>query len=152
MLLAVCFFVVLIICSVVLFFTHPKDIEEVRREIASNMAGDKDAPVQVDNRNRVNIAGINHRKNISQYCGQLDCALLPEPSNEFDPNAIKVIAEDGHHLGYVPSDQTDYVRSLTDNKFPFRCECVIKLCEDLDDGHRFFVGTVFFPNNKKEGD
>ena len=47
------------------------------------------------------IAGINHRQRIGSYMGRVDVALVPEPGNEFDPCAIKVVAEDGHHLGYV---------------------------------------------------
>ena len=47
----------------------------------------------------LSIAGINHRQNIGRYTGRNTVAIVPEPKNEFDPNALKVIAEDGHHLG-----------------------------------------------------
>ena len=36
------------------------------------------------------IAGINHRQRIGSYMGRVDVALVPEPTNEFDPCAIKV--------------------------------------------------------------
>lgn len=96
-----------------------------------------------DNLRILKIAGINHRKNIASYVGRLEVALVPEPDNEFDPNAIKIVAEDRHHLGYIPSDQTDLVRSLTANEFPYRCTAIIEACEDEDDGHKFFVGFVY---------
>lgn len=96
-----------------------------------------------DNLRILKIAGINHRKNIASYVGRLDVALVPEPENEFDPNAIKIIAEDRHHLGYIPSDQTDLVRSMTANEFPYRCTAIIEQCEDEYDGHKFFVGFVY---------
>ena len=37
--------------------------------------------------------------------------LVPEPTNEADPNAIMVVV-DGQTVGYVPADQTAAVRSL----------------------------------------
>ena len=91
----------------------------------------------------LNIAGINYRSNIAKYVGRVECALVPEPENEFDKNAIKVVAEDRHHLGYIPSNQTDFVRSLTANEFPYRCTAFIHDAEDEDDGHQFFVGHVY---------
>lgn len=96
-----------------------------------------------DNLRILKIAGINHRQGISQYVGRVECALVPEPDNEFDPDAIKIVAEDRHHLGYIPSNQTDFVRSLTANEFPYRCTAFIHDAEDEDDGHKFFVGHVY---------
>ena len=89
------------------------------------------------------IAGINYRQGINRYTGRVMSALVPEPANEFDPNAIKIVAEDRHHLGYISTDQTDFVRSLTDESFPYRCECHIYQAEDEDDGHKFFYGFVY---------
>ena len=96
-----------------------------------------------DNLRILKIAGINHCKGIGQYIGRVECALVLEPENEFDKNAIKIVAEDRHHLGYIPSNQTDFVRSLTANEFPYRCTAFIHDAEDEDDGHRFFVGHVY---------
>ena len=89
------------------------------------------------------IAGINYRQGIIRYTGRVMAALVPEPQNEFDPNAIKIVAEDRHHLGYISTNQTDFVRSLTDESFPYRCECHIYQAEDEDDGHKFFYGFVY---------
>lgn len=91
----------------------------------------------------LSIAGINHRQAISHYKGRNTVALVLEPKNEFDPNAIKVIAEDGHHLGYIRRDQTDMVRSWSHDKFPHYCICMIQEHEDEDDGHRFFTGYLY---------
>jgi hypothetical protein len=92
----------------------------------------------------LSIAGINHRQAISHYKGRNTVALVPEPKNEFDPNAIKVIAEDGHHLGYIHRDQTDMVRSWAHDKFPHYCICMIQEHDDEDDGHRFYTGYLYF--------
>lgn len=96
-----------------------------------------------DNLRILKIAGINHRQGISRYVGRVECALVPEPENEYDPDAIKVVAEDRHHLGYIPSGQTEMVCWLTANEFPYRCTAFIEACEDDTDGHKFFVGYVY---------
>ena len=92
----------------------------------------------------LSIAGINHRQNISHYKGRNTVALVPEPKNEFDPNAIKVVAEDGHHLGYIQRHQTEMVRVWAHDKFPHYCICMIQEHDDEDDGHRFFTGYLYF--------
>lgn len=96
-----------------------------------------------DNLRILKIAGINYRQGISRYVGRVECALVPEPNNEYDPNAIKVVAEDRHHLGYISTDQTDFVRSLAANEFPYRCTAFIDEREDETDGHKFFIGFVY---------
>ena len=96
-----------------------------------------------DNLRILKIAGINYRSGIGKYVGRVECALVPEPDNEYDSNAIKVVAEDRHHLGYIPTEHTDFVRSLTANEFPYRCTAFIEEHEDEDDGHHFFVGYVY---------
>ena len=96
-----------------------------------------------DNLRILKIAGINHREGIDRYVGRVDCALVPEPDNEFDPEAIKIVADDRHHLGYIPADQTAFVRSLTAEEFPYKATAFIEEKEDELDGHRFFVGYVY---------
>ena len=96
-----------------------------------------------DNLRILKIAGINHRQGISRYVGRVECALVPEPDNEFDPDAIKIVAEDRHHLGYIQSGQTEMVCWLTANEFPYRCTAFIEACEDETDGRKFFVGYVY---------
>lgn len=96
-----------------------------------------------DNLRILKIAGINHRQGIGRYVGRVECALVPEPDNEYDPDAIKIVAEDRHHLGYIPSGQTEMVCWLTANEFPYRCTAFIEACEDQTDGHKFFVGYLY---------
>jgi len=96
-----------------------------------------------DNLRILKIAGINHRQGINRYVGRVECALVPEPDNEYDPDAIKIVAEDRHHLGYIPSGQTEMVCWMTANEFPYRCTAFIEACEDETDGHKFFVGYVY---------
>ena len=91
----------------------------------------------------LSIAGINHRQGIVRYTGRNTVALVPEPKNEFDANAIKVLAEDGHHLGYIRRDQTEMVRAWARDEFPMYCTCRIEEREDDDDGHRFYVGFLY---------
>ena len=92
----------------------------------------------------LSIAGINHRQGIVRYKGRNTVALVPEPQNEFDANAIKVIAEDGHHLGYIQRHQTEMVRSWAHDKFPHYCIGMILEHDDEDDGHRFYTGYLYF--------
>jgi hypothetical protein len=96
-----------------------------------------------DNLRILKIAGINHRQGINRYVGRVECALVPEPDNEYDPDAIKIVAEDRHHLGYIPSGQTEMVCWLTANEFPYRCTSFIEAHEDETDGHKFFTGFVY---------
>lgn len=96
-----------------------------------------------DNLRILKIAGINHRQGISRYIGRINCVLVPEPDNEYDPDAIKIVAEDRHHLGYIPSGQTDLVCSFSANEFPYRCTAFIDEHENEDNGHKFFTGFVY---------
>ena len=96
-----------------------------------------------DNLRILKIAGINHREGINRYVGRVNCALVPEPDNEYDADAIKVVADDRHHLGYIPSGQTEMVCWLTANEFPYRCTAFIESHEDDGDGHQFFTGHVY---------
>lgn len=89
------------------------------------------------------IAGINHRQGINRYTGRNTVALVPEPKNEFDANAIKVVAEDGHHLGYIRREHTEMVRAWARDEFPMYCTCSIEESEDDDDDHQFFTGYLY---------
>ena len=66
-----------------------------------------------------NIAGMSHRDNIEDYLGEHAGRLEAEPSNPYDHNAIKILAGDGHHVGYVPKDMTTEVRKHS--KLPCTC-------------------------------
>ena len=102
-----------------------------------------------DNLRILKIAGINYRTGMNRYKGRVMCALVPEPNNEYDPNAIKIVAIDRHHIGYIPVEQTDFVRSLTCENFPYKCEAYIYEAEDEDDGHKFYYGFVYIKRKDK---
>ena len=65
------------------------------------------------------VAGMSYRDDIDEYIGEHVGTLEAEPTNEYDPNAIKILAEDGHHVGYVPKDMTSEVRNSA--KLPCTC-------------------------------
>lgn len=90
----------------------------------------------------LSIAGINHRQQVDRYTGRNTVAIVPEPKNEFDPGALKVIAEDGHHLGYVSRDHQEMVRSWSHERWPFYCEAIIRDAHE-DDGTTFYVGYLY---------
>ena len=96
----------------------------------------------------LNVAGMSFRQGMGRYKGFIDAALVPEPNNEFDPNAIKIVAIDRHHLGYIPADQTDFVRSLTGESFPYRCKC--EVIEGYnDDDEKTYHGFVYIRRKDK---
>ena len=53
-----------------------------------------------------------------------DVDLVPEPDNQYDPNAIKVIA-DGVLVGYVPAKKTKAVRKIMNEKEIVKAQCQI---------------------------
>ena len=89
-----------------------------------------------------NIAGINFRKGIKKYVGPFFGYLQPEPTNEYDPDAIAIYHSDGHHLGYIPQNMTDYIRDCG-LPFPIQVWGDIEEDYDYDEKRRFFRGTVW---------
>lgn len=69
-----------------------------------------DGWTNIYNEFEISIAGINYRENIEKYLGTCEVKLEPDPTNEYDPDAIKIVAADGGHLGFVPKDKTEEVR------------------------------------------
>lgn len=64
------------------------------------------------------IAGIpHHNPDLSKLKVGDELRLLPEPSNKFDPNAIRVFARPHsdfpEHLGYIPKMETQFFRDLS---------------------------------------
>ena len=72
------------------------------------------------------IAGITHRERIGDYLGEHVGTLEEEPDNPYDANAIKILAADGHHLGYVPRDFIFDVRKFTS----LPCKCYVYIGEN----------------------
>lgn len=46
-----------------------------------------------------------------------EISLEPEPENPYDPNAVKVIHEEIGHIGYVPREYTDRVKTALRNDY-----------------------------------
>ena len=77
------------------------------------------------------IAGMSYRDDIDNYLGEHVGTLEAEPTNPYDANAIKILAEDGHHVGYVPKDMTSEIRKST----TLPCTCYFFIGEN--DGTHF---------------
>ena len=70
-----------------------------------------------------NIAGITHGEHVSEHLGEFVATLEPEPTNPYDHNAIRIVASEGHRVGYVPRDMTDRIRDFA--TLPCTCYCYI---------------------------
>jgi len=70
-----------------------------------------------------NIAGITHGEHIDEHLGEFVATLEPDPTNPYDANAIKIMADNGHRVGYVPCEMTATIRDFT--TLPCQCYCYI---------------------------
>ena len=92
------------------------------------------------------IRGTNYRKGLMKYTGEFKGRLEEEPTNEYDPKAIKVLAEDGHHVGYVPKGMTDRIREF----MPLPCTCYCYLHRRREDGKYIFFGSAYITTTPPE--
>jgi hypothetical protein len=53
--------------------------------------------------------------------------LVPEPENEFDPNAIQIQTEHREILGYIPADQNEELLRLLSSTHASYCGEVIRI-------------------------
>ena len=105
---------------------------------------------------RTSIAGINFRRGIKDLAGMyFMCRIESEPKNKYDANAIKILHNDGRHLGYIPADETDAVRQFLDGKLPYlNCKAHIDEGEEDNDEtgrtRHFLIGqiNIYKPNTK----
>lgn len=74
------------------------------------------------------IAGLTYVEDIDDYLGELVATLEADPTNPYDANAIKIVAHDGHRIGFVPKDQTKFVRDFS--LLPCKCYCYIGVNDD----------------------
>lgn len=94
------------------------------------------------------IAGINKRRGIRGHEWRVfDAMLIAEPKNKFDPNAIKIVSvEDKIHIGYIPADETEYVRAFVEGNLPHPCRVYIMEDEEENDEtgriRHFFRGRI----------
>ena len=70
-----------------------------------------------------NIAGITHGEHIDEHLGEFVANLVPDPTNPYDANAIKIMTDKGHRIGFVPRDMTSTIRDFT--TLPCSCYCYI---------------------------
>jgi len=96
------------------------------------------------------IAGINYRKGLSKYVGPFKGNLVPEPDNPYERNAIKVVHLDGHHLGYIPTEDLAEVAALVASDtyptpYPYPCVGTIKKHYDEDEGRTFYSSELHIP-------
>lgn len=68
-----------------------------------------------------NIAGITHSEHIDDHLGEFAATLEPDPTNPYDPRAIKIVTREGHRVGYVPQNLTSNIRQFT----PLPCPCYV---------------------------
>lgn len=87
-------------------------------------------------------AGINFRRGLGEYVGDFIGYLKPEPKNKYDHNAIAIHHSDGKHLGYIPADDTDDVRSLNIS-FPVPIWGEIEEDFDYDENRRYYRGIIY---------
>ena len=92
------------------------------------------------------IAGTSFRKGLMKYTGEFKGRLEEEPNNQYDPKAIKILAEDGHHVGYVPKTMTDSVREF----MPLPCTCCCYLHRRREDGKYIFFGSAYITTTPPE--
>lgn len=92
------------------------------------------------------IAGTSYRKGLMKYAGEFKGRLEEEPTNEYDPKAIKILAEDGHHVGYVPKSMTDSIRDF----MPLPCTCYCYLHRRREDGKYIFFGSAYISHTPPE--
>ena len=95
---------------------------------------------------RTKIAGINFHKDAKSYVGHIiDCMLYPDPKNEYDTNAIKIITNDYTHIGFIPADETECVRQWVNNQFPYPCRANIQELTEYDYNDRertYLTGNI----------
>lgn len=93
------------------------------------------------------IAGINYAGDLENYVGNFNGVLVPEPENEFDTDAIKVLCADRKHLGYIPKEGTSQVREFIGKDgtgWKHIITGTIKKCQDDEECDRtFYSGTIY---------
>lgn len=75
------------------------------------------------------IAGITHGEHIDKYIGEFLATLVPDPTNPYDTNAIKIMTDNGHRVGFVPRDTTASIRDFT--TIPRQCYCFIGINDGI---------------------
>lgn len=87
------------------------------------------------------IAGTNHNADIADFKGEFRGRLVPDPTNEYDHNAIRVEHEDGGFVGYVPRKEQ---QSLWNFKGNLPCPCYCYVEHKKEKGERpYYLGHCY---------
>ena len=111
------------------------------------------AGVQYRPRNEINEAA-KMMNEIREMMGGLQLSLEAEPTNKFDPNAIKIIydveASDRKiFLGFVPKKYSSEVAGMLSIGAPV--ECTVDAVDPLAKTYEMFKVTVQIPVDEEEG-
>lgn len=76
----------------------------------------------------VKVAGVKFRqeelgKLYDEDWNQIKIILEPEPTNEYDPNAVKILAN-GIHIGYIPAMVAEAFNGLNTEFNKFECALI----------------------------
>lgn len=83
------------------------------------------------------ITGTSYLGDLSKQTGEFIARLVPEPNNEFNPDAIKIIHESGKHIGYIPRDYTQTIREF--KELPCYCFCyLVERYDELTDTYYYY--------------
>lgn len=89
----------------------------------------------------INVVGEGHRLDALQssaFAPGNPVLLKPEPTNEYDPNAIAVYDKGGqHHIGYIPREDCPRILKKMQNE-RFAC---LAMWETIKNGQRGFGGA-----------
>lgn len=86
----------------------------------------------------LSVVGLNHRVTATEFGKLFDalpvkCRLVREPENEYDENAIKVIAHPKRHIGYLRRGVASSLAPRLDKKITEIVSCeLVSLDEDTE--------------------
>lgn len=109
----------------------------------------------------MNIAGINYRSGLASCVGDFNGIIMPDPKNDYDPNAIKIKNDDNKFLGFIAENLTDMVRDFighpdaeNDTKWRHYITGHIDQHEDYNYGtgryRKYYTGCINITNKQKE--
>jgi hypothetical protein len=73
--------------------------------------------------------------------------LVPEPDNDFDEHAIRILNSNGKDLGYVPSEDNEEILKLLGREQTEYCSKITKIEKDDSDQTLPWV-TIYISNDK----
>jgi len=107
-------------------------------------------PADPPKRIQFNLAGVKHyQKLLKKLPAKTRAALLREPDNKYDPNAIAVY-ESGRHVGYIPRDEASWIVSVMDaGEWTYACSYM--RVSWWDDGD-IFTASLILERRRPGGD